>query len=508
MKNYDKIETRAYSAFKKVRNKIRLFYPDQILYRSITLLYHPNSNDIKFISTYSPWILLIIIKWTIEFGDFLSPEKKDCTERRFNEIVNLVKNYNGECRLPNEYPNIIMFFRTLAFQQFWLLEKYTKNRLARQQLLFGNLEENHRLKVEFKNQMGITLNNFLILSFTILSHFINKDKIFIEEKYFDTISDKFPKGTIETFLEQLSKDPTELKEYLTTVQTNRNFSTEFYEQSPLKKYPLLKYENKYFCYSPDLLSISIENFIYDKLKETNPQQFSAIFGRIFESYIKYAMGKYSIRYYSEAELLIYFMENEKCVDFLIREDTNNILIDSKGIELPKLGMLTYIQNILMNKTKNSIIKGIEQGFSTSQKISTDENLKEIVNENEKNFLIIISYKDIYVGNGTDFYENIAKEKLDNIKLSYPKAKLEFKDINILSIEDFELLLETKHKTKLSFSDILIRVSKDDEESKTKKFQFRMHLDEILSEHNIEKSDPEYINTTFNNMVDDCIQMLK
>ena len=51
----------------------------------------------------------------------------------------------------------------------------------------------------------------------------------------------------------------------------------------------------------------------------------------------------------------------KAVDFLIADANCNILIDAKGVEMNQLGMVGHKPEVILDKTKTSVMKGIEQG---------------------------------------------------------------------------------------------------------------------------------------------------
>lgn len=508
MEQENKIQNRAYGAFKKVRNKIREYYPEQLIIQAIAHLNHPDAAKIEFRSQFKPWLLFLIIKWTIQFGEYSSPDRKDCNKEKFYYVLNMVKEYSANVRMPNEYPNIIMFFRSIIFQQFWLQENYTKSRLARQKILFGDLEKNHRIRKEFKRLTQIELDHFVILGFTLVARFISKKVIFVDAAWFNSIREKFPEGVTEKFLEIISLDIAGAKQFLNKADKKRDFSIEFYEQTPLKKFPLLKIGTRYYCYSADLVSLTIENYIFDTLRQDDPQKFNETFGKIFENYIYQCLEYLSVKFIKEIEIKNFFDVGEKCVDFIIPEEKSNILIDAKGIELPKMGLLTHLKQIIVDKTKTSVIKGIEQGLSTSKKINSNKDLKKMLNNNEDNYLIIISYKDLYVGNGLDFYNNIAKEKMDKLISLYDYTNLPIENMYFLSIDDFELLVQTKKTLNTSFGNILEEIKQKDIKQETKKFIFRQHIEEILDKRKMNREFPNFLEEKFSELADECYSLLK
>ena len=130
-------------------------------------------------------------------------------------------------------------------------------------------------------------------------------------------------------------------------------------------------------------------------------------------------------------------QKKKVLDFILKTDSANILLDAKGVELNSLGMVSHIPNLIADKTKSSVIKGINQAFSTLEILKSHT---EIIDTNKTNYLLIVTYKDLNLGQGEDFYSIFAKDKLDTILKSYKtNTNLSVDNIFILSVDDFDLI---------------------------------------------------------------------
>ncbi len=497
-------EHRVFEYFKKIRNRLKRHYPEDILLACIIRLnkkFNTIEENIQELRWFPPWFLYLLIKWTIKYGEYLSPDRKPLTEKDFRYLINLIHDYFGVQRGPNDYGGIYLFFRTVAFQQFWLQENFTVNRLGRQSKLFSNLPTNHYFKTIFYDQTNIQIDHFLELSFALLAHFLTKEELFITKKWFSTLEKSYPPSTIDNYLLIMSKEREELKKYLDSLP-KVSLAYEFQEQTPLQRYPLLQIRENFYCYSENLLSLSVQNLVYDILRNKDTSKFMEKFGTIFERYVEEGIKNTSLTYYNEDQLKHFLNQKEKIVDFIITEPSINVFIDAKGIELSYLGMVSHLSEVVTDKTRTSAIKGVEQYYSTVNQILT----KDFIDiKGKDNFLIIVTYKDIYLGNGKDFLDNIAKEKYNLILEKYPNCSfLKTDNIYFISIDDFDLLIELlKRKTK-NLSEIFRFVVNNDKDYSTKKFLFRQHLNEL----NKDIKDVSYLKEEFDKMAKSCANKLQ
>lgn len=496
-------EHRAFEYFKRIRNRIRRHYPEDIVLACILRLnkkFNSNEDYVQELRTFPPWFLYLLIKWTIKYGEYLSPDRKPLKESDFIYLINLVHEYFGVQRGPTDYGGFYLFFRTLAFQQFWLQENYVINRLGRQAKLFAKVPSNHYFKTVFYQETKIHITEFLELSFALLTHFLTKKDLFITKKWFSTLEDSYPPSTIDKFLAIISKEWNELKKYFESLPSV-SVGYEFNEQTPLKRYPLLQIRDKFYCYSENLLSQSVQNIVYDIIRNIDVAKFMDKFGLIFERYVEEGITRASLFYKKEDELMSVLNPKEKVVDFIIIEPYSNIFIDAKGVELNYLGMVSHLPEIVTDKTRSSILKGVEQYYSTINQILLS---KYIDIRNKENYLLIVTYKDLNLGNGKDFLDNIAKEKYQIIRDKYPDCSfLESKNIYFISIDDYDLLIElllTKTKT---LSEILKYAVESDKRYETKKFIFRQHITKMNNEIN----NVSYLKEEFDELVKSCANKL-
>jgi hypothetical protein len=198
------------------------------------------------------------------------------------------------------------------------------------------------------------------------------------------------------------------------------------------------------------------------------------FGNIFERYVDKSIQYSSSNYVKEADLKPLIRE-KKCVDFVILEDNGLVFIDAKGVEMSSAVKTTDKIEYIIDRTKGSILKAIDQAYSTYNQL---ENLQSKIPKSfhsKDPYVIVVTYKEHYLGNGNDFSTYVAKEKIDNIASRYPNVTIPLHNVYFINIEEFDSLCESIRCGKTSFSDALFAAKMADENIDSKKFCFIQHL---------------------------------
>jgi hypothetical protein len=470
-------EERVNGAFRKVRNRLRKHLPFEIISACIKKLNEQPVNRIQHLTMYQPWRLLLLIKWTFIYGEYLSPDRKNLTVNDFNYLLNLMHDFEGRLRHPHEYDNIFLFFRNMAFQQFWLQREFNMPYFARQNLLFGRLRNGHPFKRMFIDKCGISIPEFIELAMMLMTRFTVEKQTSVTSNWFRTVADKYKPGAIQNFLDLLSIEFGSLREkLLKEKQANRKISYEAYEQTPLRGNPLLKHDSKYYPFSVELLGRCLETFIYDTLRSDDPNDFMDKFGIIFEKYVGNSISNTKNKYFTERQLTDILPGEGKVVDYLLIDKNNKIFIDAKGVEMSYLGMVGHEPEVITDKTRNSIVKGIQQGFETARRLGNIERIGETETGSGNNYLIVVTFKDMYVGNGVDFYEYVAKDTLNKIiGQSGNMTLIPFEHMYFMSIDDFDLLTGGIASGEINLTEILDHAVKCDALQQTKKFTFEQHI---------------------------------
>jgi len=454
---------------------------------------------------YRPWELLLLIKWTVIYGEYTSPDRHHLTEPDYTKLVNLLFQFGADIRMPDQYDNVLLFLRNMAFQEFWLQENARNANLARQSILFRVLEPNHSLHVAFKAKTGVTIDEFILLANMLLTGFLTSRKEqFVTENWFSPVLKEMTADSIRAFLHSLSKDIQSLRQFLAQPAMSRlSKAYEFYEQTPLKRYPLFLDADRYFTYSPIVLFHALHSYVFDLLREVDPSAFMDRFGPIFERYIEKGLQYAQLNFVPESELRTIMPELNKVIDFFVVDQGTNILLEAKGIEMPPIGMLTHLPDVVRDRTKTSIIKAIYQAHETWSILRKKSSVGRLTLGEGLPVLLVTTFKDLYIGNGSDFMRSVASDLPNDLAARFGQDEIIPPErIYFLSVEDFDLLIEAAHKG-LSVSSILLEAMKADSQSQTKRFVFRQHLRALRPELGI----PQYLEREFETVMNRIKQML-
>jgi len=486
------IGARTHGAFKQVRNKLRKYYPEEVVWACIDCLNGPESGSIEHLRHFPPWLLLLLVKWTLLHGDHISRQLRHLLKRDFVSLANLLHDFAGATRTPSEYDNYFLFLRNTAFQQFWLYRQNAYARLARQGLLFGHLQNDHPFSREFRDEVGLSIEAFVELAWMLISRFVLKRERFVTERWFDPVRKAYPPSSIRRFLDTLSLDFGSLRQYLEGAQENKHsLLYEFFEHSPLKRYPLLRRDDRYYCFSPSLLLLALETFVSDTLRSHDPRWFMNKYGLMFETYVKEAISYSGAQFVSEETLQHQLGKQGKTVDFLLVEDNCNILVDAKGVEMGYLGMFSHNPNVVRDKTKSSVLKAIRQAYETASRIASVETVGGLPIGKGSNFLLVITFKNLYLGNGQDFHDFVAREAINRaVEKCGGEELIPLRHMYFLSIDELDHFVECRKSTNRSFAKVLETAVQADRCQSTKKLVFAQHLSDECPERTV----PAYLDS--------------
>jgi hypothetical protein len=328
----------------------------------------------------------------------------------------------------------------------------------------------------FLNILDLSIYEFIELSYSTLAYFTEKNqKIFITHNFYSTISN-YSKLKIEKFLNLISLDLNEAKTYSKKKFNENNIGLHITEESPLSKFPLLKIEDNYFCYSPELLNSGIKNFIYDYLKNKEKNNFCEKFGNVFEQYIELGLNSISANYIDEIQIKKIFNKS-KVIDYIVDFDDCCLLIEAKAVEMNYFARINPINEVLNENFKKNIIKAVEQIYSL-----IDSNNKEIqlTNLKEKEiFAFVITYKQHYLGPGEEFWDELLYDSLNTF---FQNSNIDPKILNpgrifYIDISEFDTFIHCIYNNKNPY-DILKKAFEFNTNSSkfNKKHTFLQHLE--------------------------------
>jgi len=404
-KKEKQIDARYLKAFGKVRLEFIKWDSTSLANEIIRYLYSHFSIDSKSYMASQPWLMLLLLKWIVQDVSFKKKSRPVPGSNDALLVMNMMIKLMGKSRLPTEYPNLHFWMRATAHQQLSYQQGLSLNHFGRQKLLFADLANNHTIKTDFEAQYGISIDIFLELSFALLTAFVSEAKQNVNKSWFTSLEKAYGHETIRTFLNSISTDLPTLRVYI--KQFNQRTPEEPYELSPFVSYPLLKMGDLYCCWYPLVLFKSLDHFVYDKVKAINPSRFMDKFGGIFEDYCEKSLASTNAFYKNEGEIKAILGQDHSSVDLLIKDSQSLIFIDAKGVEMNQRDHTTANPMYVEGRAKNSAIKAIRQSFSVYSRLNDLAGLLDLDTDVEQiPYLLVITYKEMYLGNGEIFYNTV------------------------------------------------------------------------------------------------------
>ena len=469
----------AYSAFKPLRNKLRQFTTESLIELCTVTLHDLKSFPADKVRLYPPWFVLALLKWAILYSDPTHPRSRNATNQDFIQLIRMVHEVFDAAPVPRGPGALLILLKNMALQQLWLQDRLAASDFGRQIVLFDELPRIPTIKNQFLTVTGLDMATFMELTSVLSSRFLVDNSTYIDVAYFQPLG--YPKETIKSFLSMFSLDTKDIKHFLEREESRiKSFENRLYEQTPLKKWPLLMLDggNRFVCYSPGLLFFALSTFVYDKLKEHFPESFSQEFGKVFESYISKGLRYAGIEFLDETALKQKY-PNSFVVDFQITCDDAVVLIESKAIELSPHARVSGDPTVLSNNLNDSVTKAIEQGFVMATQLLNAQRLNAQDLTRKDIFLLVVTYKDLFIGNGNDFLSSTpAKEEIERfiIERHLDPHALDFDHIFFLSSHEFERLIYVAKQEELDLSVIVKRVLEANVAEK--KLQFGQHLGDL------------------------------
>lgn len=488
------------TGIRDIQSTIRRYNPLSILRAALAYIYSPTKNKLEQ-SSKQPWLVLLIIQWT--FLDPLVknyPGRPDITKQEMLELWQSVVDLTDTGSMPNEFEDVRLFMRALAYQQFFHQTDNGLFDLARQKLLFGKVPDNHYFKKRFSDRAGVSVDDFLLLAFALIAMVKSKGPVVPRSYLFDALPEISP-VSVDAFLNLVSADINNLHRELTVADTEGRNPDEYLRQTPFLRFPLIKVNTEYWCVSPYVLARSMGHLIYDFLKRDDVNGFNQPFGKAFEKYVGECVDKSGLAYAKEKELATELTGEGKVVDFMVVDGDVNILIDAKGVEMAQSGMTALKRQDVRRATKTSLIKAYEQGHEVAARLSGLKNNHPVIRHRTTTYLLAVTYKELYIGNGLTLTAMAGDIELEKIRAIHSEDHLiPVENIYFLTISEFEELMDLVSNGKIGLAQALEKARQADSQLQSHKFTFELHINEWLIAMNLGKAHP--LKGVLRSMIDD------
>lgn len=437
----------SYESYKRVRNRLRRVHALSLIEACVQRLHAVHRGGFELYRQSPPWLLLLIIKWTLQDGTF---HGSHATQNDFAEIVNAghrLMNMSG-LRPEQSKQGLRLFMKTIAYQQFWLQQRISVSHVGRLVSLFEDSDRRGFIQTRFAQLTGHTVQAFCEFAFALASRFLSDEgAIEVSRSYFRPFDMTGRGHSVDAFLRMISLSPEEARGFLNDADRRvRDFDSRLYEQTPLKMKPLLRLDERYVCYSPNVLLSNLTNLIYDSLKAADSAGFCTEFGPVFEHYVGRLIGDLGRPFLTEADIQEAF-GRRSAVDFLIPESDAAVMVECKGIELSPFVGVSSNADVVAQGLRDSVSKAVVQSSVVAALPWGGRSAKTF-------FALIVTYKPLWLGSGSDYLSGALKAELTARCKAYGVALLPPENFVFLSVDDFELLCSVSEQTGVAISAIL------------------------------------------------------
>jgi hypothetical protein len=375
-------------------------------------------------------------------------------------------------------------FAILAYQQFLYQERATIDSLARQYILFCQINHEYDISNAFEKISGISIKNLLSF-FTMLNILVLHD-LSQQYRYQGELDDILVRSIGEvigakqvvTIIEFLSISKISAKKAIDEDRRHvKQYALQVFDVSIFTQKPFLHIRDKIFIPHRDILNQTCNYFIYDFMKNRD-SSFSRELGARMEIYMKLGLNELGIKYQTERDLRVLLGKHHNVVDFFVDEC---VLIEAKAIELKPYASVNPDDDLLLQELRDTIGKAYAtQMLAVANKVKTDKEL----------FGIIVTYKQLYLGNSEDMWEQFLEKETtkrlkNNLELTKP---LPIENLFIIDLDTWDLLLQVLKENSISLADLLREVRESDAQPQTKLFFFSMHL----KKYNVKALSHEYL----------------
>lgn len=466
-----------YEQFKIVRNRIRKFDSISLITRTSSKLHEIEYKEITDWNGWLPWNLLLLIKWSAEHGGSYYPPK-EFSDKSLVNISNLMHDFasTNDFLDQGDEGGLRKFMRVLAFQQFWIQRSVSSWEVVRQYILFTGEENEDPVRENFKKITGLEPKLFLQISLLLYSSFLKDQNLGFFNPFLVFSNTNLSQESIRNYFLSMSLTVSQLIDY----EKNRkgriqNPYRQLTELTPLVNFPFLQHDKGFLLYSRKVFEQTIARKIYNVTKEYGGSALAEIFSKRFENYIGNILTGIYDNLYSESELSKAF-SGMKTPDFLLPFDDCTVIIEAKAIEMRPSVQVFPANKQLDSELSDSVIKAVVQAFSLVQELSKQKDDLDIPNRSNY-FLLIVTYRDLYLGPGQDMWSEFLKEAIDK-RLKKHEREISFlppQQMATISIEEFDQLFSTVYSEQDTLPKILQNMTKTNSDEKTKKHCFAMHL---------------------------------
>jgi hypothetical protein len=419
-----------FSAYKTIRNKLRKFAPQSVVECALNVLWTPHENKVEMLKQ-APWQTLLLVKWALinrqasdRTGERLSKEKFDAIRQSLWDLPEAVRRVEGQ--------SLELFMRQITYQQMEFQRSETPV-FARQPALLGALDQNHPLRRMFHETTGLDVLDFLDLSLATYSAIIGGQRL-IPLGWFEPLRKCY--GTaVDAYIRAISVNYVELRDFLRSQpDANQRWISEYFEFTPIKRYPLFRQGEIFQAWHPMVFSRGIETFVHAVLSEVDAEDYMGQYSKIFEEHVIDLIRKTGRPFLDENNIRTIIGRKASVSEALMPMVGGNLIIEAKAGVFGEPVMSVGDPAFLARRVQ-PLAKAIAQARSVASKIYGSDKCPEVARSNKRNFLIVVTNRLLNISRGTRLQALCGSDLLEESQAVEQYLPLE--NIYFVGIDEFE-----------------------------------------------------------------------
>lgn len=464
---------------KSIKRKLNRYSDISFLSRMYQHLSSFRNEQHGVISNF-PWCCFLALKWKFSSDPI---NDKELSMREFIDIINRIYNLQIYAMSLHKDKRVFLSIRRIMIPQMLFQSRWKAdiNSLARQYMWFCQMDKDY-YRNSFKEIAGFSLEDFYKISCYLSAICYIDDESDSGSLQFNVILihllPSFGLEVISLYLKFVSLRFDEIRSFMQSHKYDDNRKSEYFEDTPLIKKPIIIMDDKLIFLSKKILNVSLSNMIPNLLKLHYGTKFKEKFGQLMERYVGDLLVELNVSLLTEDDIYKEYKRNNiqgKVVDFIVKYENSSVFIDSKAIEPDKVIKSSDYAKTLKDRLKNSFTKGIIQGEECASKLSS----LGYTNNPESDSLIIVTHKDHHIPTGKMIGELIDEDLFSKIESKHGELKIKKERIYYITIDDLEDLIYICKTKGISITEVINKCVKDDSDKLREKASFNMHLHSYL-----------------------------
>ena len=457
--------------YKSWRNRARKFNAESIIRMAMSSLQKPAPSRLEDIQS-APWQTMLIVKWVcqdrmMDHGSRVPITVKDLDDLRqqlwsFPELLGSILRDT----LPGQ-----LFFRQILNPQIGFQREFSLGCL-REAAMLSTQPSNNPLRQLFEQKAGITLDDFLDLSFATYTA-IAEGKRRFDLSWFDPLRRTYSTTSIEAYIRCISRTIPELRDFCRDLpNADEKSHSELFEFPAFTRCPFLRTDNTLECWHPAVFYRGVEGFVHSILSEAGAEYIER-FSRLFERHVVGEARKMGASFLTEDDLRAWMPIGAKTPDGLLSFPTCNVFVESKAGLFDESLMNVGHSELFAHKTR-ALKKAAAQAWTASVLLRKEGRAPSDILNATRDYLLIVTNKELSASRGTAL---AAMYPPDTLAPHGPEALtfLPLERIYVLSIEDFERLAAGVENSQLDLPSFLDGCATADKTAETSVFYFEQHL---------------------------------